>query len=639
MAKILIVDDDPAFVHLLTNLIASFGETPITTMEGANFFSIIEKETIDLILLDIYMPIVSGLTLINQIKKHEVYRHIPVIMITGSDDMNIMTECFEAGASDFITKPISPVVLQARLSSILERQNSIKRLEKEIKERKKAESLLRKLSIAVEQSPGIVFLTDPQGSIEYANPKCLEITGYQLEDILGHSPHIFHSGSTDSATYDNIWKTISKGGTWKGELCNKKKDGALFWVLCSISPVLDEEGKISNFLAVQEDISDRILAEEALAEKTVALQISERRLRTILETTEYGIVVIGKNKEIHFVNPGAENLLCKPAKELLGNEFPYPFTLNQKTEIQIVRPDHPDIFADLRVVETETDDGPVWVASIRKVSEKKIIKQPIEKQIPQIENEVRALKQQPQSTSVSTKKIQNSTSEFISNISHEFRTPMHAILSFANFGIKKSNEVPREKLRHYFDQIKVSANRLMPLIDDLLDLSNLESRKIPYKMTKQDIIPTLQSVIREQKKIADDKKINIQLMPHECKSNSVFNKSAIFKVLRNVLQNAIHYSPEQSNITIKIENITDENNAPWLLLKISDEGIGIPEQELNEIFNKFIQSSKTKTCAGGTGIGLAICKYIISEHKGQIWAENNTGKGATISFTLPIGIN
>ena len=102
MAKILIVDDDPAFVHLLTNLIASFGETPITTMEGANFFSIIEKETIDLILLDIYMPIVSGLTLINQIKKHEVYRHIPVIMITGSDDMNLMTECFEAGASDFL---------------------------------------------------------------------------------------------------------------------------------------------------------------------------------------------------------------------------------------------------------------------------------------------------------------------------------------------------------------------------------------------------------------------------------------------------------------------------------------------------------------------------------------------------------
>jgi len=635
MSKILIVDDDPAFVHLLTNLISSFGETPITSTQGANLFSILEEEAIDLILLDIYMPIVSGLTILKKIKSNENYEHIPVIMITGSDEMDIMTECFESGASDFIKKPVSPVILQARLSSILDRQSSIKRLEKEINERKRAESSLRKLSIAVEQSPGIVFLTDPSGRIEYANPKCIETTGYNFEEILGQTPQIFESGNLNSSMYHKIWGTISKGKTWKGELCNRRKDGGLFWVLCSISPVFDENGKISNFLSVQEDITERIKAEKALAKKTIALQVSEERLRTIIETTEDAIVIVGKDKEIHFVNPGAEKLFCKTAKELLGNKFPYPLVLNQMKEIKIIRPNQPDILADLRVVQTETDNEKVWVASIRKMPEKKIEKQFIEKSIPEVKTAEKP-KIEPEITLNSAEKVQKTNIEFLSNISHEFRTPMHAILSFANFGIKKSNDVPRQKLRHYFDQIKTSADRLMPLIDDLLELSNLEAGKISYKKTKQDILSTLQAVINEQKKFADEKNINIQLFHPEYKTYAIFNKAAIVKVIRNILQNSIQFSSENSNIYIITENIIDDNKVSWLMVKVSDEGIGIPEQDLHEIFFKFIQSSKTKNSAGGAGLGLAICKHIISNHKGQIWAENNKSKGATISFILPI---
>ncbi|ETR72038.1 MAG: hypothetical protein OMM_02017 [Candidatus Magnetoglobus multicellularis str. Araruama] len=630
MATILIVDDDPTFVHLLTNLIASFGETPISATQGASVFQIMKEEQVDLILLDIYMPIISGMTLIKQLKNHKEYQHIPVIMITGSGNISLMTECFEAGASDFITKPVSPVVLQARLSSILEKQKDIARLEKEITERKKAEAALRKLSVAVEQSPDILFLTDAQYRIEYANPKCLTITGYQLDEVFKQKPTIFQAPNSDSPKYDHIFQTVSKKGTWKGKICNQKKNGEIFWVSCSISPILNDQGQLTNYLSIQEDITDRIKAEYILAQQTISLKISENRLRTIIEATADGIVVVGRDKHIHFINPAAESLLGQPAKKLLGELFQYPLDSQKTTEIIINRPEAGEISADLQVVETETDDGPVWVASIREVPQrtaKLIPEQPTEK----------VINSQLQPHDCLLNDGHKHASNFLSNISHEFRTPMHAILSFAGFGIKKIHQAPPEKLLHYFEQIKLSANRLMPLINDLLDLSSLESGKLPFKTISQDIVPVILSVIQEQQKIANEKHISITLCQPQCQTCAIFNKNGIIKVIRNILQNAIHFSAEQSVVSVEITN-DSKDNRQWLRVRISDEGIGIPENDLINIFCKFFQCEQIQHPSGGTGMGLAICKHIILEHGGNIWAENNPDKGACFSFTLPVTV-
>jgi PAS domain S-box-containing protein len=638
MANILIVDDDPAFVHLLTNLIASFGETPISAMQGADFFKNMREESIDLILLDIYMPIVSGLTLIKQLKNHKAYKHIPVIMITGSTNLNMMAECFEAGASDFITKPISPVVLQARLTSILEKQKDIARLKDEISQRKKAETSLRKLSIAMEQSPNILFLTDARHRIEYANPKCLEITGYRLDEILGRSPHIFQAASENKLTYAQIFHNLSKTDLWKGKLCNQKKNGALFWVSCSISLVLNDDGKITNYLFIQEDITERIKAEEILDQKNRSVQLSENRLQTIIEATNDGIVVVGQDKRIHFANPAAEKLLGKPSTNLVGEKFQYPLVPNQISQINISRSEQSYINADLSVVKTETDDGSVWVASIREISHpfKKKLNNDV-KQSKIIQNsstEYLDQKQLEKEPGTLEKEGQNITTDFISNMAHEFRTPMHAILSFANFGIKKIHQAPREKLLHYFEQIKLSANRLMPVINDLLELSHLESGQHQLKTCSQDILPVIMLVIHEQQDYAKEKQINISIIPPQFETILPFNKNGIIRVVRNVLQNAIHYSKMNSLIRITLDSFID-NEKKWLVVNISDEGIGIPEDELGNIFSKFYQCEQSKPNNGSTGIGLTICKHIVSEHGGEIWAKNNADKGASICFSLP----
>ena len=627
MAKILIIDDDPSFVHLLTNLIASFGETPVSAMQGTNVFQILEEETIDLILLDIYMPIVSGLTLIKQLKRHSKHQRIPVIMITGVDNLSLMNDCFEAGAADFITKPISPVVLQVRLNAILEKQSDIERLEQEVLERKRAEAALRKLSIAVDQSPDLLFLTDTHHRIEYANPKCLETTGYQLDEILGRKPNIFQNDHSDQPTYDHLLQLVTKKGSWKGQLYNRKKNGERFWVSSSISPVMNEQGKIVSFLVVQADITDRIAAEKALAEKNASLKISENRLRSIIEATGDGIVVLGRDKIIHFVNPASEKIMGKPAEKLVGQTFEYPLILNQSKKIQMLSQDHNEFTVDMRVVETETDDGLVWVASLREIP------QSLPEPQVQASKNTAEIAKAPQNK-FSTERVSHSqqiSSSYLSNISHEFRTPMHAILSFANFGIKKINQSSREKLLHYFEQIQLSANRLMPLIDKLLELSSLESANIHYKKTYQDILPIFLAVIQEQQRFADEKNITIQLLPSKSTTMATFNKTRMIKVLRNLLQNAIHFSDDHNQITINI-NQTEHN---LLEVSVSDEGIGVPEQDLENIFIKFFQSNQAKPPAG-TGMGLTICKHIIHEHSGKIWAKNNPDKGATFFFTLPV---
>ena len=134
----------------------------------------------------------------------------------------------------------------------------------DITERKEAEDQLRKLSLAVEQSPASIVITDTRGTIEYINPKFTQVTGYSFAETRGKKPSILKSGETPMEEYTKLWQTISAGRDWHGELHNKKKNGELFWEFVSISPVKNNAGEVTNFLAVKEDITERKRSEEAL---------------------------------------------------------------------------------------------------------------------------------------------------------------------------------------------------------------------------------------------------------------------------------------------------------------------------------------------------------------------------------------
>ncbi len=154
----------------------------------------------------------------------------------------------------------------------------------DITERKRAEEELRKLSRAVEQSASLVIITDHEGNIEYVNPKFTHVTGYTLQEVIGKNPRVLKSGETPPEEYKRLWETITSGGEWRGELHNKRKDGQFYWAFASISPVRNEAGIITHFIGVQEDITERKQAEEALRE-------SEERFRRLSSAALEGIVI------------------------------------------------------------------------------------------------------------------------------------------------------------------------------------------------------------------------------------------------------------------------------------------------------------------------------------------------------------
>jgi PAS domain S-box-containing protein len=229
-------------------------------------------------------------------------------------------------------------------------------------------------------------------------------------------------------------------------------------------------------------------------------------------------------------------------------------------------------------------------------------------------------------------------SEFLANISHELRNPMHHILSYSKYGIEKISWVKPEKLKHYFNQIRISGTRLMNLLNDLLDLSKLEAGKMEYRFESTSFMKLIKDAVDELVPELTNKELNVEI-GEACQETSAYcDAYKIGQVIRNLLNNAIRYTPEEGTINVDCEKgrcTRIEDSGPGITISISDNGVGIPNDELMTIFGKFTQSSKTKTGAGGTGLGLAICKEIIGDHQGAIWAENNPSGGATFSFFVP----
>jgi len=234
-------------------------------------------------------------------------------------------------------------------------------------------------------------------------------------------------------------------------------------------------------------------------------------------------------------------------------------------------------------------------------------------------------------------------SEFLANISHEFRTPMHAILSFAAMGEDKSNTAERDKIQHYFSCVRKSGERLLNLLNDLLDLSKLEAGRMEFDLQEHDLKPIVETVIMELSELAQTKSLTLEVASQSVNTEALFDQDRLLQVIRNLLSNAIKFTPEGKEVQVSFASATlpvgrrcsDSGEVPAIAVRVEDQGVGIPEGERDEVFDKFVQSSKTKTGGGGTGLGLAICKEIIEGHGGTICVENNPQGGAVFTFVIP----
>jgi PAS domain S-box-containing protein len=227
-------------------------------------------------------------------------------------------------------------------------------------------------------------------------------------------------------------------------------------------------------------------------------------------------------------------------------------------------------------------------------------------------------------------------SEFLSNMSHELRTPMHAILGYTRICATAVDEGKTEGLQKYLNNIAVSGKRLLNLLNDLLNLAKMEEGKMEYKLECGDIKDVVEHTLMELDPLIKEKKVQMSVSLNDC-TGAVFSKSHLIQVLINLVSNAIKFSKPGSQIVIDVCEDRLSGGERGVRCRVIDDGPGIPEDELRAVFDKFVQSKKTKTGKGGTGLGLAICDHIIKAHGGRIWAENATPRGAAFTFVIPGG--
>ncbi len=258
----------------------------------------------------------------------------------------------------------------------------------DITEGKLAQQELRKLSLATEYSPASVVITDRDGTIEYVNTTFCAVTGYTTVEAIGQNPRILKSGNLPDAVYRNLWQTILAGETWQGDLINKKKNGEEFWESASISPIKNDDGQITHFVAIKQDITER--------------KLQEQRFQELINAAPDAMVIIDAKGDITLVNNQTERLFGYDRDELVGqkveilvpeeNRANHPKLREDYVRNATVRPigqalslvaqakDGLRIPVDISLSPIETADGMLVVASVRDVTERKKAEETIRKQ-------------------------------------------------------------------------------------------------------------------------------------------------------------------------------------------------------------------------------------------------------------------
>ena len=392
-----------------------------------------------------------------------------------------------------------------------------------MQEREVSRRALDNQKFALDQH-AIVSITDLAGNITYANDRFCDITGYTREELLGRNHRIINSGQQPASFFENLWKTISSGQVWHGEICNRKRAGQFYWVSATIVPLLDDRGQPEQYIAIRTDITERVRAERALEE------------------------------------------------------------LNQDLESKIRR-------------RTEALEEATLAASL----------------------------------------ANRAKSDFLSNMSHEMRTPMNSILGMSYLALRAS---PSPKVREYLRSIHDSGKYLLELISNILDFSKIESGKLEVENVDLLLPAIYADVVKLMEEPAREKGLELRVeLEERLQQPFKGDPLRIRQILLNYASNAVKFSSK--GVVRLIGRAGAEGpDGVEVVLQVADEGIGMTTEQAAQLFQPFHQADASTTRQfGGTGLGLAICRELAKLMGGQVGVDSRAGVGSTFwcRLRLPNG--
>ncbi len=440
-----------------------------------------------------------------------------------------------------------------------------------------------------------VIIVNTTGVIQFINKSAEVLFGRSKKELLNH-PLGIPVRSKQICEIDFLKPDLSKGTA-------EMHVDELTW-----------NGKPALLIGLY-DVSERKLAQKTL-------RASQESFSSIVENSHTGIIVIDQKGAIRFMNPTARVYLEQSIgilSELAINE---PLDELYLSEIPITLSDNKQGVAELKAQQTSWQGEPAILIYIHDITSRKTWEK-------QLENAKTAAE------SADKMKL-----ELLANFSHEYRTALHSVLSFSEFGARLSESHADKKINGYFEKIRKSGLQIEHLMGNLSDLAELLSGAVKLDSQRCDLDSVIEKCVMEVKHLQQEKAIVIK-MNNQVKDSLVYcDIKRISLVLVSLLKNAIRFSPEKSVIVIKLETKNDREENRSIQTSIIDQGVGIPIEETEQIFSGFFQSSATKSGSGGLGLSLAICKETIRLHGGNIWAyKNPNGQGSIFSFTLPLPNN
>jgi len=503
----------------------------------------------------------------------------------------------------------------------------------DITEKKQAEKLIKTLSRAIEQSPASIIITNYQGKIDFVNTQFTSFMQYTEQEVVGRNPRIFNPQHLPQEEYDKMWETLHSGRLWQGENQNRKKDGTLFWENVSISPLMDEHGNISNYILIMEDISEK---KKMLDDLILAKEKAEESEEIFDQFMKHSpIYVFFKDDKIRTVrlSHNYESMLGLPMNQLIGktmNEL-FPGELAKSMEEDDLR-----ILSENQVFEVEEELNGRYFTTIKfpiymkgkprflagftlDISERKqsefILKEKNEQLIKAIEK---------------AKESDRLKTAFLANMSHEIRTPMNGILGFTE--LLKTPDLSGIKQQEFIYLIRKSGERMLNIINNIIDISKIESGQMEVSLSTTDINGQIEYLHSFFKTETDQKGLKIHtslsLPPELAKIKTDTEK--VYAILTNLVKNAIKFTPS-GTITFGYE-LKNQN----LEFFVKDTGVGISEQQQEFIFERFRQGNESLARKHeGAGLGLSITKAYVEMLGGKIWVESESGKGSSFYFTLP----
>lgn len=352
---------------------------------------------------------------------------------------------------------------------------------------------------------------------------------------------------------------------------------------------------------------------ESLEQQLVLVEENEKRLEGIINNMFSGILLVGDSKKIILANEAATRLLGCDSENLIGQHYQeigknsgliplikHCFEKGEQVreEIHIYYPS--EKILDVNLASYRNDSGEI-------------------KGIIVLLHDI-----------TSIRRLEKLRSEFVTNVSHELKTPITSIKGFTETLLDGALDDP-EISRHFLTIINEESDRLYRLISEILDLSRVEQKKMPLQVEEINLSKLIKETVRIVREEARDKGIAIFLPLAETVMIEG-DSDRLRQIILNLVSNAINYTPENGEVTINIREISGNQ----IEIQVSDTGIGIAPEHLPRIFERFYRVDKARSRAsGGTGLGLAIVKHLVESHHGEIHAESEEGKGTTFTILLP----